>query len=278
MRAAAFALILLSLPAAAMVGVEQPPELAPPLDPASPPGICALISEAAERHAVPKHFFARLIWKESRFDIRAVSPVGAQGVAQFMPYTARERGLADPFDPVQAIPASALYLADLRAAFGNWGLAAAAYNAGPDRVQRWRTGRSHLPGETLNYVHSITGKPAAYYLRKGAEAPRRPLGPGAFEAECAKLPVVSTRAAPRPAWGAVVAGGRNAQAAEIAFDRARRVARGSIDASRLVVIRAPRRSAGPRWLAVMGATDRSEAVRLCARVRAAGSICTIRQL
>lgn len=262
-----------------MTGVEQPPEFAPPPpDPSSPAGICALISEAAERRGLPKDFFARLIWKESRFDIAAVSPVGAQGVAQFMPYTARERGLADPFDPVQAIPASADYLADLRADLGNWGLAAAAYNAGPDRVNRWRTGRGGLPGETLDYVNSITGRPAAWYLRKGAEVAARPLGPGAFEAECAKLPVRTTRAAPRPAWGVIVAGGRNARAAQIAFDRARRVSRGTIDPERLVVVRAPRRGSGPAWLAVMGAESRPEAARLCQRVRASGAVCTIRKL
>ena len=89
-------------------------------------GICRLIEAAAEKFGLPKPFFARLIWKESRFDIKAVSPVGAQGVAQFMPATAKIRGLADPFDPEQAIPASASYLAELKAAYGNFGLAAAA--------------------------------------------------------------------------------------------------------------------------------------------------------
>jgi soluble lytic murein transglycosylase-like protein len=66
--------------------------------------LCVLIEKAAEDHGLPKPFFARLIWKESRFDIRAVSPVGAQGVAQFMPATAKRRSLKHPFDPVQAIP------------------------------------------------------------------------------------------------------------------------------------------------------------------------------
>ncbi|MEM9370297.1 MAG: lytic transglycosylase domain-containing protein, partial [Pseudomonadota bacterium] len=99
--------------------------------------ICDTIKSAADRNGLPRPFFARLIWKESRFDIKAVSPVGAQGIAQFMPATAKERGLANPFDPAQAIPASAHYLADLKEAFGNWGLAAAAYNGGPDRVSRF---------------------------------------------------------------------------------------------------------------------------------------------
>src|SRR5699024_2330005 len=101
------------------------------------PRLCALIDAAAGAHALPPAFLARLIWKESRFDIRALSPVGAQGIAQFMPGTARLRGLEDPWDPREAIPASAHFLADLRARFGNLGLAAAAYNGGPDRVARW---------------------------------------------------------------------------------------------------------------------------------------------
>ena len=64
----------------------------------------------------------------------------AQGIAQFMPGTANERGLLDPFNPVQALPKSAEFLSELRNQFGNLGLAAAAYNAGPRRVQEWLAG------------------------------------------------------------------------------------------------------------------------------------------
>ena len=53
----------------------------------------------------------RLIWAESRFRVHAVSPKGAQGIAQFMPATAAERGLADPFDPEQAVPKAARLVA-----------------------------------------------------------------------------------------------------------------------------------------------------------------------
>src|SRR4029453_3053840 len=90
-------------------------------------------------------FFTRLIWQESRFDPAAVSRAGAQGVAQFMPATASWRGLADPFDPVKAITKSAKLLHDLRREFGNLGLAAAAYNAGPGRVRDWLAGRRGPP-------------------------------------------------------------------------------------------------------------------------------------
>ena len=118
--------------------------------------ICSQIEKSAEQWKLSKHFFARLIWKESRFDIRAVSPVGAQGIAQFMPATAKARGLKDPYDPAQAIPASASLLSFHRGQFGNLGLAAAAYNAGPGRVQRWLNGRSSLPFETEDYVEDLS--------------------------------------------------------------------------------------------------------------------------
>jgi hypothetical protein len=102
-------------------------------------------------------FFARVIWQESRFNAHAVSPKGALGIAQFIPQTADFRGLADPFDPIEALKNSASYLHDLRAQFGNLGLAAAAYNAGPGRVSAWLASKRPLPTETRNYVAIITG-------------------------------------------------------------------------------------------------------------------------
>ena len=98
-----------------------------------------------------------MIWQESRFNARAVSNKGAQGIAQFMPATADYRGLVDPFDPIEALKNSARYLRDLKVRFGNLGLAAAAYNAGPGRVSAWLTSHRPLPGETRNYVAIITG-------------------------------------------------------------------------------------------------------------------------
>ena len=86
-----------------------------------------------------------------------MSPKGAQGIAQFMPQTAEWRGLADPFDPIESLHNSARYLRDLRDRYGNLGLAAAGYNAGPGRVSEWLAGRHALPGETRNYVAIITG-------------------------------------------------------------------------------------------------------------------------
>jgi len=134
-------------------------------DPATGESICGLVDEAAQAHGLPLEFFARLIWQESRFNPGAVGPTTrsgqhAQGIAQFMPDTAKERGVPDPFDPVAALPKSAAFLRDLRAQFGNLGLAAAAYNAGPKRVRDWLAGRSSLPGQTRSYVSAITGRSA----------------------------------------------------------------------------------------------------------------------
>jgi len=201
--------------------------------------------------------------------VRAVSPAGAQGVAQFMPATAKERGLADPFDPETAIPASAALLADLRAEFGNLGLAAAAYNAGPDRVDRWRRGRSRLPAETEGYVHQITDRPAAWFLRAGREAEERPLKPGAsFEVGCAELPVMRTRAAPRPAWRAVMAGGPSRGAALIAYGRIReRLAAARLGAEPYVQRRG-RAGGGALYTVQLGAPTLGQAAAICLRLRA----------
>ena len=129
--------------------------------PASPTEqFCHALREAAEESGIPVPFFARLLWQESRFRSDEVSQAGAQGVAQFMPETAAEVGLDDPFDAMKALPASAKFLRKLRDDFGNLGLAAAAYNAGPGRIQKWLAKESELPRETRDYVRIITGTKA----------------------------------------------------------------------------------------------------------------------
>jgi hypothetical protein len=122
--------------------------------------ICETVKAAAEEHDIPIGFFARLLWQESRFRSEEVSSAGAQGIAQFMPQTAVEMGLRNPFDPLQAIPASAKFLRKLYNQFGNLGLAAAAYNAGSGRIEKWLSRRSSLPAETRAYVKIITGHKA----------------------------------------------------------------------------------------------------------------------
>src|SRR5436853_5287570 len=122
--------------------------------------VCGTLEKAAAENGLPVEFFARVIWQESRFNARAVSPKGAAGIAQFMPQTATWHGLADPFDPIEALHHSAVYLRELRDRFGNLGLAAAAYNAGPGRVSAWLASHRPLPGETRKYVATVTGRAA----------------------------------------------------------------------------------------------------------------------
>ena len=120
-------------------------------------GLCNAVLASAQENDLPIPFFANLLWQESRLRNDAVSPKGAQGIAQFMPTTAAETGLDNPFDPLQAIPASARLLNELRLQFGNLGFVAAAYNAGAHRVAEWLEHRRDLPRETRNYVVRVTG-------------------------------------------------------------------------------------------------------------------------
>jgi hypothetical protein len=124
--------------------------------------VCLLVESAAQAHGLPVEFFVRLIWQESRFKPAAVGPLTrsgrrALGIAQFMPATAAERNLLDPLNPIEALPKAAEFLKDLRGQFGNLGLAAAAYNAGPGRVRAWMTGAGSMPAQTRAYVWAVTG-------------------------------------------------------------------------------------------------------------------------
>ncbi len=128
-----------------------------PNTPPTADDICRAVEQDAAENELPVEFFARVIWQESRFNAQAVSRKGAQGIAQFMPATADYRGLVDPFDAIEALHHSASYLRDLKVQFGNLGLAAAAYNAGPGRVAAFLANHRALPSETRNYVAIITG-------------------------------------------------------------------------------------------------------------------------
>ena len=118
--------------------------------------LCNTLFTSAQDNDLPVPFFANQLWQESRLSVDDVSKKGAQGTAQFMPKTAAETGLANPFDPMQAIPASARFLQRLRLQFGNLGFVAAAYNAGPRRVVEWLERRASLPRETRDYVVRVT--------------------------------------------------------------------------------------------------------------------------
>lgn len=244
--------------------------------------ICALIEEHAGKNGLPNNFFARLIWKESRFDATAVSPAGAEGIAQFMPGTAKRRGLDDPFDIEKAIPASAAFLAELRDGFGNLGLAAAAYNAGEDRVSRWIARGGYLPMETESYVLDVTGEPVETFLEKGREARDRPLDKAlAFAEACRKLPVIAAATVPmarialKP-WGVQVAGNFRQAAAMRQLDRVRARFPG-VFAGREAVMSRVRTPMGRRGIYAVriGADSRGEADAICAKLRTAGGACVV---
>ncbi|MCP3053679.1 lytic transglycosylase domain-containing protein [Aurantimonas marianensis] len=245
--------------------------------------ICQLIAANADAVGMSRDFFARLIWKESRFDSGAISPVGAQGIAQFMPYTADERGLADPYDVASAIRHSALYLSDLKDELGNWGLAAAAYNGGINRVKGWIANGGSLPYETEEYVNAITFRPADWFKEDGNELEERRLDAElGFPESCAKLPVMKTRAifatvesAPMRPWGVQVAGHVKQSVAMKMFRRVQSAYSGILGGKAPLVLR-DRAGGRARIYAVrIGADTRGEADRLCQRLRGAGGSCVV---
>jgi hypothetical protein len=113
------------------------------------------ISRAAQRWSVSAALLAAQLYAESGFNPFARSPAGAQGIAQFMPATARAYGLEDPFDPEAAIDAQAHMMRDLLRQFASVPLALAAYNAGPGAVAR--CGCIPPYPETRGYVARILG-------------------------------------------------------------------------------------------------------------------------
>jgi hypothetical protein len=133
--------------------------------------ICDALVQSALNNDLPVPFFIRLLYQESTFRPAAISSAGALGIAQFMPETAAHRRLDNPFDPAQAIPASARLLRDHYRRYGNLGLAAAAYNAGPRRVDDWRAKKGALPQETQDYVKVITGFPVETWTAPLAGGP-----------------------------------------------------------------------------------------------------------
>ncbi len=120
-----------------------------------PAGLAPAISRAAQRWNVSAALLAAQLYVESGFNPFARSPVGAQGIAQFMPATARQYGLGDPYDVTDAIGAQAHLMRDLLRRFASVPLALAAYNAGEGAVARCNC--SHPYPETAAYVAKILG-------------------------------------------------------------------------------------------------------------------------
>ncbi|RWA68764.1 lytic transglycosylase domain-containing protein [Mesorhizobium sp.] len=244
--------------------------------------VCDLIETQAEQNRLPKDFFARLIWKESRFDPNAVSPVGAEGIAQFMPGTAKLRGLADPFDIEQAIPASAKYLAEMKVGYGNLGLAAAAYNAGENRVSRWLDSGGFLPMETESYVFDVMGEPVDKFSDAAYAGAIQPLDPKtSFAVACRQLPVIMSRTVAMASinvkpWGVQVAGNFRRSAAIGQWLRVRSRFPALL-ASHDPVVSRVRTPIGRRGIYAVriGADSRAEANGICDKLQSVGGACVV---
>jgi len=255
--------------------------------------MCLMIESAARANDLPLEFFARVIWQESRFQADAVGPVTrsgqqAQGIAQFMPGTASERGLLDPFNPVQALPKSAEFLNELRSQFGNLGLAAAAYNAGPRRIQEWLAGSGYMPQQTRAYVYAITGSSVDEWAaagRNGKMPERKPT------ASCREL-MALLRRAPNPfvagleqhitlsaakLWGVQLAAGFSRDKALAMYGRAMKQLSSVIGDQDPSLLSSHLRTRGSAtfYQVRIGADTRPEADGLCTRIRKAGGACFV---
>src|SRR5262249_34272227 len=120
--------------------------------------LCLMIESAAKANDLPLQYFARVIWQEGHFEVD-----GAPAAISVL----------DPFDPVQALPRAAEFLSELRAQFGNLGLATAAYRFGPAQLRAWLSGRGAIPREMRNYVLSVTGLSVDDWVRAGRGAALR---------------------------------------------------------------------------------------------------------
>jgi hypothetical protein len=152
----------IEVPAAELIGIEPEDQFPGPPAAAMPgPGPFAqLIRDAAKKHGVDEKLIQHVILVESNYNPRAVSRRQAQGLMQLLPQTAAKYSVANVFDPAQNIDAGTHYLKDLLARFkGNLKLALAAYNAGPELVERYG-GVPPYP-ETQGYVRKILALVAA---------------------------------------------------------------------------------------------------------------------
>ncbi len=253
-------------------------------EPPSVDEICHTLAQAAADNDLPEEFFTRLIWQESRFDPKAVSPKGAQGIAQFMPATAAMRGLVNAFEPLQALRESASYLSELRTTFqGNLGLAAAAYNAGPGAVEAWLAHRGYLPFETQAYVRIVTGYAAEAWIAKPTPLlESSPPSPETQGARCAalatallenahhRLPLSSSPA--WGPWGVQLAGNWSEGSVLAAYERLRRKYPSILGDRLPLVMNNPR--AAP-FIVRVSEKSRAEADALCAKLHAAGGACIV---
>ena len=245
---------------------------------------CNAIEGFAARHGLNPDFFARLIWQESRFDPNALSPAGAEGIAQFMPRTAKRRGLSDSYNPAEALEHSAQYLAEMAAKYGSLGLAAVGYNGGEGRAEGLLAGTGGLAQETVDYVRIITGVPHQNWLEEPLPAPDLRLSRTLpFAKAChdlarnrrmTKLKPVAP--AQRP-WGIQMAFGVTKAAARAKFAERTARCKALIKGQKpdLVFEKSRASPKGGYYMARLGRDSRDQAWRDCAKMKKAGCLCAV---
>ncbi|MFZ2102761.1 MAG: lytic transglycosylase domain-containing protein [Oricola sp.] len=242
--------------------------------------ICDLISASANETGLPAPFLARLIWKESRFDPGAVARTGEQGIAQLLPGIAFKRGVRDAFDPEEAIPALAKYLAELRDQHGNIGMAATAWETGDRKFSQWYEKGGYLPIRTEDYILAVLGElPLVYRGAPAAAVTVKPLEEGrSFDQSCRAIPSLGDAILlgdiDRPAWGAQLAGNFNRNKAIAQWEllqQAYPALLGNLEPS----IFTARTHIGRNRMYVVqvGAESQAQAEAFCAKVRAQGGAC-----
>jgi len=250
--------------------------------------VCLLVESAAHSNGLPVEFFVRLIWQESRFNPAATGPSTrsgkrALGIAQFMPATAAERNLLDPFNPIEALPKAAEFLKELRGQFGNLGLAAAAYNAGPGRVRAWMAGAASMPAQTRSYVEAVTGNSVDTWTT-GQDVEVKAESGVSCETLMAKLKQPPTTflvalqqhvvAGAIQPWGAILGADRSRPAI---LDRYAALQRrfAAVLAGRDPIVLERGRGPLPRYQVRVGAESRAAANEVCTRIHLAGGDCVV---
>lgn len=245
---------------------------------------CQQIENTARRYGLDAGFFARLLWQESRFDPNALSPAGAQGIAQFMPGTAKQRNLPDSYNPAQAIERSAQYLGVLQRTYGNAGLAAVAYNGGERRADGFTQDGKGLARETVNYVQIITGLTAETWRDTPPKTHDFRLnGAQLFLAACvnmAKNRTYTKYKRPEPAlkeWGAQLAFGATKSEAKQNLRRLTSRCKSLVAQEKIDYLTIKSRAArtGSYVMARVGRSSQKAAAQLCKSIRTKGCICRV---
>ncbi len=299
------ALLLLAGVGIALGEPSRVPAEAPPDPPAAAPAprtesvedtLCRLIERSARANGLPVEFFTRLIWRESSFRSDAVSPKGAQGIAQFMPGTAADRGLADPFDPETALPASAALLADLQGAIRQPRPRCGGVQCRPcPRREMARRPRRAAAGDAgVPPLHHRArsrglggGAPAAGQGRAGRTAGSgAPDPPSAAALDCHATtvairkrggPVAQEIATITAPWGVQLSGNFSKARALASYQRAQKQYAKLLEGTQPMIIGSRLRFRGSRafYRVRVAQQTRKAADALCNRLRAVGGACVV---